>query len=190
MCERITEIKCRARVPQVCPVEDVHELCSDLQVVVLLDPEIAADVQVFLRPPRSPEVAIEGIRSKRALRGVGPSRRIQNLIVVGVDAAAVRILQIEWHARNPELVNRRGRPIVGGQIILNIRSRWSKWKAAGVLQEHTELPISDCQRQGFIIGEELRNRIDDIGVQQERLIGCLISLRRARRVPEILSGGD
>ena len=86
--------KSRAGHAQVSPVEDVHELSADLNIHALRHPKIAADIEILLRPALRAEIPVAGVASPLAIRRIDPSRRIQHLIGVWIDAMAVEILEV------------------------------------------------------------------------------------------------
>ena len=85
-------------------VEDVEELRPDADARALVNPEGLPQAHRFGRPALAAEIVV--IRSRGApntRRLIHPGRRIEDRLLRRVDAAAVRVLQVERLSGNAEL---------------------------------------------------------------------------------------
>src|SRR5437867_3278579 len=89
------------RVREIRPVEDVEEFRTDLKRLPFPDAEHPAEAHLLGGSAFIPEVAIERRgRTPGSRRRVYPCGRIQDKVLVRIDAVAVQVLQEQGHAGN------------------------------------------------------------------------------------------
>ena len=145
----------RHGVVHVGPVEHIKELAANHEGNLLPNPECSRETEFFVIAALGAiVVVVSGRGAKSSVCGVGPRRRVQHELLVGIEAMAIEILREQGHARHTIRIGALER-VSAQDVIRGPAPEWAgRWRSAWFRQWSTHVWRSG--RSGFLSASAVR----------------------------------